>query len=67
MQNEENNIDMPEGRMELSFRVLGNELVGLKIVVDDFKMKWALIGLAGVGVLLWAAASFGPTIVGLGG
>lgn len=60
-------IDMPEGKMELSFRVLGNELIGIKMVVDDFKMKWAIVGLAGVGILLWAASTFGPTLMGLGG
>ena len=30
------------GKMEVSLRVLGNELVGLKMTVDDFKIKWLL-------------------------
>jgi len=60
-------IDMPEGKMELSFRVLGNEMIGIKMVVDDFKMKWAIIGVAGVGMLLWAASTFGPAVMNLGG
>ena len=60
-------IDMPEGKMELSLRVLGNELVGIKMVVDDFKMKWALIGVIGLVVLLAGISYFGPTITGMMG
>lgn len=59
--------DLPEGKMEISLRVLGNELVGIKMVVDDFKMKWALIGIAGVGILLAAVSYFGPTIASIAG
>ena len=33
-----------DGKLELSLRVLGNELIGIKMVVDDFKMKWLAIG-----------------------
>lgn len=58
-------IDMPEGKMEISVRVLGNELVGIKMVVDDFKMKWAIVGVAGIAVLLAAVSYFGPVIQGL--
>ena len=60
-------IDMPEGKMEISLRVLGNELIAFKMIVDDFKMKWALIGVVGIAVLLWAASVFGPTINSLAG
>lgn len=60
-------IDMPEGKMELSLRVLGNELVGIKMVVDDFKMKWALIGVIGLVVLLAGISYFGPAITGMMG
>lgn len=60
-------IDMPEGKMEISLRVLGNELVGIKMVVDDFKMKWALIGVAGIAILLAAISYFGPAITGMMG
>ena len=31
-----------EGKLELSVRILGNEIIGFKMVVDDFKMKWNL-------------------------
>ena len=29
-----------QGKLEVSVRILGNELIGLKMIVDDFKMKW---------------------------
>ena len=38
-------VDEPEGKFEMAIRVLGNELVAIKMVVDDFKMKWVVIGL----------------------
>ncbi len=53
--------------MELSLRVLGNEFIGIKMVVDDFKMKWAIIGVAGIAILLGAVSYFGPAIQGLAG
>jgi hypothetical protein len=56
-------IDMPEGKMELQFRVLGNEMIGIKMVVDDMKMKWVFIGLLAILVMTWAAAEFGNTIM----
>lgn len=59
-------VDMPEGKMELQFRVLGNEMIGIKMVVDDMKMKWVFIGLLAILVMTWAAAEFGNTIMGTG-
>lgn len=58
-------IDMPEGKMEISLRVLGNELVGIKMTVDDFKMKWAIIGVVGIAILLGAVSYFGPALQAL--
>jgi hypothetical protein len=29
---------------EISLRSFGNEVIGLRIVVNDFKVKWLLIG-----------------------
>ena len=63
MQEEIKPVDMPEGKMEMSIRILGNELVGFKIVVDDFKMKWVLIGLIAMIAILWGASAFGPDLV----
>ena len=56
--------DTPEGKMELQFRVLGNEMIGIKMIVDDMKMKWVFIGLLAILVMTWAAAEFGNTIMG---
>ena len=55
-------VDMPEGKMELSLRILSNELIGIKMSVDDMKMKWVVIGVGAIGALLWAASAFGPTL-----
>ena len=55
-------VDMPEGKMELSLRILSNELIGIKMSVDDMKMKWIVIGVGAIGALLWAASAFGPTL-----
>lgn len=64
-------IDMPEGKMELSLRILSNELIGIKMSVDDMKMKWVVIGVGAIGLLLWAASSFAPDLTsafqGIGG
>ena len=33
-----------QGKLEVAVRVLGNELIALKMPVDDFKMKWVVLG-----------------------
>jgi len=53
----------PEGKMELQFRVLGNEMIGIKMIVDDMKMKWVAIGLVGILVMTWAAAEFSEAVM----
>jgi hypothetical protein len=55
------------GKMEIQLRVLGNELVAIKMSVNDFKMKWLLIGVISIVALGWAAGSFGPVLVGMFG
>ena len=55
-------VDLPEGKMELSLRVLGNELIGIKMIVDDMKMKWVVVGVGAIAVTLWAAATFAPML-----
>lgn len=54
--------DTPEGTFDLSFRVMNNEVLGFAMKVDDFKMKWIIVGLAAVGILAWVAVTFGPMI-----
>lgn len=51
------------GKFELALRILGNELVALKISVDDFKMKWLFFGIVAIVALGWTASSFGPSLV----
>jgi len=52
-----------EGKLEISVRILGNEIIGFKMTVDDFKMKWMLVGLFAVGILSWIMVAFAPTIM----
>ena len=61
-QNKDDNND--EGKLEIVVRVLGNELLAMKMIVDDFKMKWLVIGVGTVVALFWAASTFGPALVG---
>ena len=57
-----NEVD-DKGKMEIQLRILGNELVAIKMAVDDFKMKWLLIGVISIVALGWAAGSFGPQLI----
>ena len=57
------NDDNPEGKFEMAIRVLGNELVAIKMTVDDFKMKWIIVGLLAMVAILWAGSAFGPALV----
>jgi len=56
-----------KGKMEIQLRILGNELVAIKMSVDDFKMKWLLIGILAMLAVGWAASSFGPDLIGMFG
>ena len=52
-----------QGKLEVAERVLGNELIALKMTVDDFKMKWLVLGVVTIVALGWAASSFGPKLM----
>ena len=52
-----------EGKLDLSVRILGNEIIGFKMVVDDFKMKWMLLGLIALGAIAYIMVSFGPQLM----
>ena len=56
-----------KGKVEVSVRVLGNELIALRMDVDDFKMKWLAMGVIAIVALGWAAGSFGPQLIGMFG
>ena len=53
------------GNLEISFRVLGNEIVGIRMTVDDFKIKWLVYGLVTIIALGWAASEFGPPLLNM--
>ena len=52
-----------EGKLELTVRILGNEIIGFQMIVDDFKMKWMLLGLVAIGALSWIMVQFGPMLM----
>ena len=56
-----------KGKLEVSVRILGNELVALRMDVDDFKMKWLVMGVIAIVALSWAAGNFGPELIGMFG
>ena len=56
-----------QGKLEVSVRVLGNELIGLKMVVDDFKMKWLVYGVITIVALAWAGGTYGPPLIDMMG
>ena len=51
------------GKLELSLRILGNEILGFKMMVDDFKMKCMLVGIMAIAVLAYIMVSFGPQLM----
>ena len=56
-----------QGKLEVSVRILGNELIGLKMVVDDFKMKWLVYGVITIVALAWAGGTYGPPLINMMG
>ena len=52
-----------EGKLEMSLRILGNEILGFKMVVDDFKMKWLLLGIIALGAISFVMVQFGPQLM----
>jgi hypothetical protein len=52
-----------EGKLELSLRILGNEIIGFKMIVDDFKMKWMLLGIVAIAALSFVMVQFGPQLM----
>lgn len=62
---EQKPIDNPPGKFDMSLRVLGNELIGFKLEVDDLKQKWITVGIIAVAVLGFTIAEVAPPIVDL--
>ena len=55
--------DIDDGKLEMSIRILGNELIAIKMEVNDFKMKWLIIGVGTLVALGYAVSSFGPKLM----
>ena len=58
-----NEEEQNDGKLELSLRILGNEIIGFKMVVDDFKLKFLLGGIAALGIIAYIMVVFGPSLV----
>ena len=52
-----------EGKLEMSLRILGNEIIGFKMVVNDFKMKWMLLGIIALAAISFVMVQFGPQLM----
>ena len=52
-----------EGKLEMTLRILGNEIIGFKMVVDDFKMKWMLLGIIALAAISFVMVKFGPQLM----
>ena len=58
-----NEEEQSDGKLELSLRILGNEIIGFKMVVDDFKIKFLLGGIAALGIIAYIMVVFGPQLM----
>ena len=56
-----------KGKLEVSVRILGNELIAIEMNVDDFKMKWLVMGVIAIVAMGWAGAVFGPPLISMFG
>jgi len=55
--------DQSEGKLKLSLRILGNEIIGFKMMVDDFKIKFLLGGIAAMAIIAYIMVVFGPQLM----
>ena len=55
--------DQSEGKLELSLRILGNEIIGFKMMVDDFKIKFLLGDIAAMAIIAYIMVEFGPQLM----
>ena len=58
-----NEEEQSDGKLELSLRILGNEIIGFKMLVDDFKIKFLLGGIAALGIISYIMVVFGPQLM----
>ena len=48
---------------EVSIRVLGNEMLALKMATTQTSNKWMFASIITLGLLIWGISIFGPSIV----
>lgn len=53
------------GAFEVSLRVLGNEFIGFRIEVDDFKTKWLVLSMLVIGFTTVIVSTYGAPIKNL--
>jgi|TARA_R110000744_G_scaffold96219_1_gene185987 hypothetical protein len=55
--------DEKEEDFEVSIRVLGNEMLALKMATTQTSNKWMFASIITLGLLIWGISIFGPSIV----
>ena len=48
---------------EVSIRVLGNEILALKMTTTKTSNKWMFASIITLGLLIWSISLFGPSII----
>ena len=52
-----------EEDFEVSIRVLGNELLALRMKTTKTSNKWMFASIITLGLLIWGVSLFGPSLV----
>ena len=47
----------------MSIRVLGNEMLALKMATTKTSNKWMFASIVTLGLLIWSISIFGPSII----
>ena len=48
---------------EVSIRVLGNEILALKMTTTKTSNKWMFASIITLGLLIWGISLFGPSLI----
>jgi hypothetical protein len=63
MENEDNEGN--KDNFEISLRILGNEMIGMRITSQSKTKKWAVFGLVTLIAIAMLANEFGPALMGM--
>ena len=50
-------------RTKIDFRVLGNEILALKMTTTKTSNKWMFASIITLGLLIWGISLFGPSLI----